>query len=83
MSCTNASKIKDEYILLVRWSAIKDVTVGFRKSPEYQQWLEVLQPFCDPQPDVKHYIDIRVGGREQAEARYLQDDSHTAEKLND
>lgn len=74
---------KDEYILLVRWSSIKDVAVGFRKSPEYRQWLELLEPFYDPQPETKHYIDIRVGGREQAEARYLQDDSESAVKPSD
>lgn len=57
---------KDEYILLIRWNAIKDNTIGFRQSPQYKEWVELLQPFYNPQPEVKHYIDIRVGGREQA-----------------
>lgn len=55
---------RDEYILLIRWNTIKDHAIGFRQSPEYKEWVELLQPYYDPEPSVKHYIDIRVGGRE-------------------
>ena len=61
---------KDEYILLIRWNAIKDHTIGFRQSPQYKEWVELLQPFYDPQPEVKHYIDIRVGGREHEHGQW-------------
>jgi heme-degrading monooxygenase HmoA len=46
---------KDSYILLVRWERLEDHTVGFRQSPEYQEWRRLLHHFYDPFPSVKHY----------------------------
>jgi heme-degrading monooxygenase HmoA len=43
------------YILLVQWHALEDHTVGFRGSPEYQQWMALLHHFYDPFPTVEHY----------------------------
>jgi heme-degrading monooxygenase HmoA len=43
------------YILLVRWERLEDHTVGFRQSPEYQRWRELLHHFYDPFPMVEHY----------------------------
>lgn len=51
----------NKYILLVRWDTLKDHTVGFRTSPEYLQWKELLHHFYDPFPVVEHYIDIPLG----------------------
>jgi heme-degrading monooxygenase HmoA len=45
----------DRYILLVRWAKLEDHTVGFRGSPEYQQWRSLLHHFYDPFPTVEHY----------------------------
>jgi heme-degrading monooxygenase HmoA len=45
------------YILLVEWEALEDHTVGFRGSPEYQEWKELLHHFYDPFPTVEHYHD--------------------------
>lgn len=45
----------NRYILLVRWQTLEDHTVGFRQSPEYQQWLKLLHHFYDPFPTVEHY----------------------------
>lgn len=64
---------KDEYILLIRWNAIKDHTIGFRQSSEYKVWVELLQPYYDPEQEVKHYIDIRVGGREYERERWTSE----------
>lgn len=64
---------KDEYLLLIRWNAIKDHTIGFRQSREYKEWVELLQPYYDPEPEVKHYIDIRVGGREYERERWASE----------
>jgi heme-degrading monooxygenase HmoA len=49
---------ENKYILLVRWNNLKDHTVGFRTSPEYLQWKELLHHFYDPFPIVEHYINI-------------------------
>lgn len=47
-----------EYILLVRWQTLKDHEVGFRQSPQYQQWKELLHHFYDPFPTVLHYEPV-------------------------
>jgi heme-degrading monooxygenase HmoA len=43
------------YILLVRWQTLEDHTIGFRQSPEYQEWRSLLHHFYDPFPIVEHY----------------------------
>jgi len=50
----------DHYTLLVRWQSIEHHEIGFRKSPEYQRWRELLHHFYDPFPTVRHYE--RVAG---------------------
>ncbi len=46
------------YVLLVRWRTLKDHTVGFRQSPQYQEWRLLLHHFYDPFPTVEHYEAI-------------------------
>lgn len=46
------------YILLVRWDKLEDHTIGFRRSPEYQQWRSLLHHFYDPFPRVEHYESV-------------------------
>jgi heme-degrading monooxygenase HmoA len=41
--------------LLVWWNRLEDHTVGFRGSPEYQEWKRLLHHFYDPFPEVEHY----------------------------
>jgi heme-degrading monooxygenase HmoA len=48
-------EIENQYILLVRWRKLEDHTIGFRKSPEYQEWRSLLHHFYDPFPTVEHY----------------------------
>jgi heme-degrading monooxygenase HmoA len=43
------------YVLLVRWLTLEDHTVGFRGSPEYQEWRRLLHHFYDPLPVVEHF----------------------------
>lgn len=47
-----------KYILLVRWEHLEDHTIGFRGSPEYQEWKKLLHHFYDPFPTVEHYTVI-------------------------
>jgi heme-degrading monooxygenase HmoA len=44
-----------QYLLLVRWDSVEAHEVGFRKSPQYQRWRELLHHFYDPFPTVLHY----------------------------
>jgi heme-degrading monooxygenase HmoA len=43
------------YLLLVTWETLEAHTVGFRGSPQYQQWSAALHHFYDPVPEVDHY----------------------------
>ena len=43
------------YLLLVNWQTLEDHTVGFRQSPEYQEWRTLLHHFYDPFPTVEHF----------------------------
>ncbi len=61
---------KDQYILLIRWSAIRDHSIGLRQSSEYTRWNELLQPYYASEPGVLHYIDIRIEGREYERERF-------------
>ncbi|MEP0870785.1 antibiotic biosynthesis monooxygenase [Trichocoleus desertorum AS-A10] len=45
----------NRYILLVHWQTLEDHTVGFRQSPEYQEWCSLLHHFYQPFPTVEHY----------------------------
>ena len=45
----------NRYLLLVRWQSLEDHTIGFRGSPQYQQWKSLLHHFYDPFPSVEHY----------------------------
>ncbi|HZP93647.1 MAG TPA: antibiotic biosynthesis monooxygenase [Burkholderiales bacterium] len=46
------------YLLLVRWERLEDHTVGFRGSPQYQEWRRLLHHFYDPFPTVEHYLAV-------------------------
>jgi heme-degrading monooxygenase HmoA len=45
----------NRYALLVNWTSLEAHTVGFRGSPEYQRWKQLLHHFYDPFPTVEHY----------------------------
>lgn len=45
----------NRFVLLVRWRTLEDHTVGFRESPQYQEWKALLHHFYDPFPTVEHY----------------------------
>ena len=45
----------NRYILLVHWQSLEDHTIGFRTSPQYQEWKSLLHHFYDPFPTVEHY----------------------------
>jgi heme-degrading monooxygenase HmoA len=49
---------RTRYILLVHWLTLEDHTIGFRTSPEYQEWKQLLHHFYDPFPNVEHYESV-------------------------
>jgi heme-degrading monooxygenase HmoA len=48
----------NRYILLVNWETLESHTVGFRGSPQYQEWRALLHHFYDPFPVVEHYVPV-------------------------
>lgn len=48
----------DRYLLLVWWDSLESHTEGFRRSPGYQRWRELLHHFYDPFPTVEHYAPV-------------------------
>ncbi len=48
----------DRYLLLVWWDSLESHTEGFRQSPEYGRWRELLHHFYDPFPTVEHYVVV-------------------------
>ena len=46
---------QNRYLLLVQWETLEAHTVGFRGSPQYQEWKKRLHHFYDPFPTVEHY----------------------------
>ena len=51
------------YLLLIEWTSLEAHTVGFRGSPLYGRWRELLHHFYDPFPTVIHFETVTaVGG---------------------
>ena len=46
---------ESRFLLQVEWERLEDHTEGFRKSPEYAQWRELLHHFYSPFPLVEHF----------------------------
>jgi heme-degrading monooxygenase HmoA len=49
------------YLLLVRWLTVEHHMVGFRQSPQFQQWRGLLGPFFAAAPAVEHYQGVSEG----------------------
>jgi heme-degrading monooxygenase HmoA len=49
---------EDKYLLLIEWERLEDHTVGFRQSPQYQEWTRLLHHFYQPFPRVEHYEPV-------------------------
>lgn len=45
----------DKYLLIVRRENLEDHTIGFRGSPEYQEWKKLLHHYYEPFPLVERY----------------------------
>ncbi|MBC7423316.1 MAG: antibiotic biosynthesis monooxygenase [Ferruginibacter sp.] len=49
---------QNKYILLVEWQNLEDHTIGFRQSPQYLAWKNLLHHYYDPFPTVEHYETV-------------------------
>lgn len=46
------------YLLLVEWVTVAAHTEGFRGSPAFGQWRELVGPFFAGVPDVAHFAPV-------------------------
>ena len=46
------------YVLLVEWASLEDHMTGFRGSPEFPRWRELLHHFYVITPEVEHGTDV-------------------------
>jgi heme-degrading monooxygenase HmoA len=49
------------YRLLVTWETVEDHTVGFRNSPEFQEWRGLVGHFFASPPEVEHVQQVVHG----------------------
>ena len=47
-----------QFLLLVEWDSLEAYGVGFRGSPQYQEWKKRLHHFYEPFPTVQHYVSV-------------------------
>ena len=51
INCRRCLESQDKYLLLVQWQKLEDHTIGFRQSPQYQDWKRLLHHFYGAVPD--------------------------------
>ena len=56
-------EVEEKYLLLVRWQNLEAHTIGFRESPDYQEWKRLLHHFYDPFPVVEHFESVELRPR--------------------
>lgn len=50
------------FLLLVEWESVEAHMVGFRTSPEFGRWRELLHHFYEPFPVVEHFALLASSG---------------------
>jgi heme-degrading monooxygenase HmoA len=58
ISVSRGVETPHHYLLLVEWDSLAAHQEGFRGSPAYERWRELLHHFYDPFPDVQHFEDV-------------------------
>jgi len=46
------------YLLLIGWDSVEAHEIGFRRSPQYSRWRELLHHFYEPFPVVEHFVPV-------------------------
>nr|WP_315593615.1 antibiotic biosynthesis monooxygenase family protein [uncultured Cupriavidus sp.] len=48
----------ERYVLLIEWDSVEAHTKGFRESPAFEKWREVVGPFFAIPPFVEHFKNV-------------------------
>ena len=52
----------ERYLLQIDWERLEDHTVGFRGSPAFARWREIVGPFFAEPPAVEHFERVADKG---------------------
>lgn len=55
---TRGIESTSRFVLIVEWDSVTDHTEGFRTSPAYQRWRELIGPYFAGEPTVEHFEDV-------------------------
>ena len=58
LSLSRSLETPHEYLLLVQWETVEHHSIGFRGSPEYARWKDLLHRFYEPFPVVEHFATV-------------------------
>lgn len=58
LTLSRSIETPNEYLLLVHWESVAAHEVGFRGSPDYEQWRALLHGFYEPFPVVEHFAEV-------------------------
>jgi heme-degrading monooxygenase HmoA len=48
----------ERYILQISWETLESHTIGFRSSPAYVEWRNIVGRFFAKPPSVEHFEDV-------------------------
>ena len=68
LSLTRGIEHPETYLLLIEWDSLDAHETGFRGSPAYARWSELLHGFYDPFPKVTHFGSRTPRARDIARA---------------
>lgn len=54
------------YVLLVQWETLEAHTVGFRQSPAFGEWRQIIGSYFSEPPVVEHYERVLQRGGPQS-----------------
>jgi heme-degrading monooxygenase HmoA len=54
------------YLLLVQWETLEAHTAGFRQSPAFAEWRQIIGPYFAEPPVVEHYERVLLWGTPEA-----------------
>jgi heme-degrading monooxygenase HmoA len=60
LSLLRGIESESSYLLLVGWESVEHHEVGFRQSPQYQEWRALLHQFYEPMPVVEHFQTVSI-----------------------
>lgn len=48
----------ERYVLQIEWDSVEAHMKGFRESPAFEKWRELVGPFFDAAPFVEHFENV-------------------------